>query len=234
MSTRRIAALGLFSGICLATIAGAFAQPAATSGADKPDAPKPALAPDQLAPEALMRKIEEQSRPVAAHNALSAFDGTWTTEYTIFLGATKPITSRGSSTHAWILGKRFMQIGTKIGDVAGVNSESLSLYGYDTRVAKYTLTSVDTFGTYGIFAQGDYDAATKTLTLVGTDDESGRPMDFKWVVKFESADRIVQQVLLSLPDDSAPAEGHEGGAAAPAAKEPEWFKMSETIYTRQK
>lgn len=195
-----------------------------------------------------MALVETQSKPVAAHNALAIFDGSWEMTANLYLGGPAAMTSKGTSTNKWILGKRFMQLESVAGDANTVRSESVAIYGYDTRIQKYTLIGLDTFGTYGIYAQGDYDAATKTLTLMGTNDEGGRSMDFRWVVKFESSDRIVQQVFLNLLEDdaapaTAPAEGgnadkankpEEPAATKSTAKEADWFKMSEVVYTRKK
>lgn len=242
MTIRRAAVLGLISGVALAAVAAATAQ-SAGQPTGQPAAPaesnqsNPGKALEQPSVEQFMAAVEAQSKPVAAHDALAAFDGKWEASANLYLGGPGPMNSTGTSTNHWILGKRFMQVETAVGDAKTVRSEAVTIYGYDTRIQKYTVIGLDTFGTYGIYAQGDYDAASKTLTLLGTNDEAGRQMDFRWVVKFESADRIVQTVYLNLleEDASAPAPAGDKADAAPkAAKEPEWFKMSEVVYTRKK
>gem|GEM_PF-4805719 len=241
MSIRRIAALGLFSGICLATIAGAMAQNSGQAGAGVQPGGTPTHAPDSsvhspapAAPathdqpdaEQFMKMVEEQSKPVAAHDILAAFDGTWNMSCALYINGGDAMKSEGATTNTWILGNRFMQLDGRAGDAKTIRAEFQTTYGYDSRIQKYTVIALDTLGTYAILAVGDYDAASKTLTLLGVNDEGGRQMDFRWIVKFETADRITQRIELKL----LPEEPSTESAAAHAT----WATMSEVTYMRKK
>jgi hypothetical protein len=43
------------------------------------------------------------------------------------------------------------------------------------------MIGVDTLGTYGVTASGDYDEATRTMTLSGSTDELGRAKHFRFI-----------------------------------------------------
>lgn len=182
--------------------------------AKPPPAPPPAAALGEAMSVADIRALLEPAAAVVEeHDLLAALVGSSRTEWRMFTGpGAGPITSHGATTGEWILGKRFVAVKTAVGSSAPDKefvSETLSIYGFDTRTRKYTVVSFDTLGTYWVSAAGGYDKESKELRLLGSAVENGETMRFKWTVKL-GENRSTTKVELKLSGD-------------------EWMKVTEVV-----
>jgi hypothetical protein len=223
MTTRTIGSIIAAAGLAFAT-GRVVSQPAET-GKPTPQATPPAAAPadeaakDEAAEqlESLRHMLAEEAAIADEHQLLEKLVGTFKTEARMFMvPGEPPLTSHGTGKAEWILGKRFVKVESSVGQGAAgkeLESESLTIYGFDTRTNKYTVIALDTMGTYWVTAQGDYDANTKELKLSGSVIEQGQTMKFRWVVKFEDT-RHTTTVSINIGGD-------------------EWMKAGETVHTME-
>jgi len=136
----------------------------------------PALAEDcpEVEPAKMMeaqQKMMALMGPGPEHEVLAKFEGEWNAAMKMWpMAGAEPMTATLSSTNESVLGGRFMKMVGK-GMLMGMPLENVSYYGYDRRHEVYTLVGMDTMGTYYITAEGSYDAASKTLTLSGSDED---------------------------------------------------------------
>lgn len=163
-----------------------------------------------------------QGLPVDEHKVLESMVGDFDVELRIsMMPGQPPMVAHAKASGKWILGNRFIQYSTLPAEGEDLKMESLSTFGYDKRTKKYFWIGIDSTDTYAVFAQGDYDKATQTLTLLGENLEPGQGMvPFKVIIKPEGENRSFQ---LWFQIKGAP------GADADA-----WFKVVESISTPSK
>lgn len=160
-------------------------------------------------PADLLRSLIDNAKPVNEHKVLDSLVGEWRVESS-FLPAPgfKPIVSAGTATIRPVIGGRFVESNVKLA-FEGVESESLTIFGFDTRHKHYTLHAVDSFATYAVNAAGPYDPAGRVITFSGevfepSPDEKlpGTTYPFEMAFDFSAKDRVLQKVRLRLPDQS--------------------------------
>jgi hypothetical protein len=212
MKTRQTM-LAILGAAAVAFVAGhSLSQPQSPVAPAEPR--KPAVKQEAPSVEQIAQRMAENSATAEEHKVLEALAGTFKSEARTMVDDPENwLTSHGTSKAEWILGKRFMKVDSNIGADKELKGESLTIYGFDTRTHKYTVLGLDTFGTYWVSAEGDYDKDSKELRLVGTVEEQGQKMKFKWVVKIEDK-KNTQTVLLNTEGD-------------------EWMKVSEVTHAKQ-
>lgn len=200
-------------------------QPAAPTAPSTPDKPANPNSPAPTPPKApgggvpglaeIKAMMEEQSKPAEEHQVLDALVGNFSAAGKLSFGPGMPeLKSTGKATGAWMLGKRFVKVETTVGQgEQELHSEGLTIYGYDTRMQKYTVTAFDTFGTYSVNASGDYDKAANELKLIGEVVENGRKMNFRWNVKLGEKTCTTRIQMELAPD--------------------QWLTVSELTYTKE-
>jgi hypothetical protein len=138
----------------------------------------------------LMEMARQMAAPAPQHKLLDPLAGNWKYKVSFNFGG-QTGEGTGTTTGRWIMGNRFMQFDAAGGvNTSGgaVNVESMSVLGYDKRTGKFTVWAIDTMGTYSVSATGDFDAASKTFTLHGENEEPGMgKIPFKFVLKLEDA-----------------------------------------------
>lgn len=143
------------------------------------------------------------AQPSAEHKLLTDMAGKFTQKIKFNYATGQFLEGDGAGTTESIIGGRFIQI-KSIGKIMGMETEVMTIMGYDRRKDKYTLFSIDGMGTYSVSAEGDYDAATKIMTLKGTeaDPKSGMKMDFKFVFDL-SNDKTRKMDIIFLNADGS-------------------------------
>lgn len=127
-----------------------------------------------------------------------------------------PSISKGTETNSAI-GDKWV-IGEFKGEMAGVAFHGASQMGYDPSKKKYVGSWVDSASPFATQMEGTYDAATKSLTLIGIGKEpSGNEMKTKLVTTYKDDDNRTMTMYMPGP----------GGDNA-------WFKLMEVIYRRRK
>jgi len=192
----------LFAAFVLAVIVTTSLVLRLSPSAARADPPKTKA---QIRLEDVAKQLEEMSARAKEHDLLEALAGSWNVEGRVWTDPPQPnhpgqppLVAHGTMKCAWVLGKRFMRCEAQIGQTGELRSESMTMYGYDTRTKKYTVVGFDSFGTTYVQASGRYDEESKALTLEGTNTENDKTMPFRWVVSLGDKDRVTQEVLLGL------------------------------------
>ena len=178
----------------------------------------------KLTPEELQQKQMESmqlAQPGPEHERLARLAGDWEQEVKFWMSAgAEPMTFTGSSTGEMILGGRFLQTKGIMKSAMG-DSESLNIMGFDRRTKKYTSAGFDTWGTYFVTAQGDFDEEDGTIVLHGEDYDPVFEINqtFNIVLKFEGDDKYTVRLYFTGMEEMFGADP---------------FLMVETVSTRKK
>lgn len=178
--------------------------------------PQPDAPPDA---KAMWLMVEQMSRPGPEHKRLEFMVGTWNVHMKIDMGPVMPgapaMTSTGTAETKWIIGGRFLQT-TTTSTIDDIKTESMAIHGFDNRKGVYTTYGIDSFGTYAVWADGTFDEASNTLTLVGeTEDPTHGKHPFRFVTKITSKDEYVTTIEFKNPESD------------------EWFAMVTNTVTRR-
>lgn len=132
--------------------------------------------------DAMMEYYIETAKPVAEHQRLATLTGPWKVTTRFWFGPdAEPQSSSGNGSGRMVLGGRFLLLES---DVKGAfDAESMTILGFDRRTNDYTLTGIDTLGTYSITASGKYDEAGKAVVLHGSyaQPPSGQEQKYRFV-----------------------------------------------------
>lgn len=204
------------------TLTGLFVLTAATilAGLAPQPEPKPAAPIDK---KMIAAAMATQGLPADEHKVLESMIGDFDVELRIsMMPSQPPVIVHNKSSGQWILGNRFVQYATRPADGEEIKMESLSTFGYDKRTKKYFWIGIDSSDTYAVFAEGDYDKATQTLTLLGENLEPGQgKVPFQVIMKPEADGKRSFQIWFQIK--GAPGANAEG-----------WFKVVESISTPAK
>jgi hypothetical protein len=109
------------------------------------------------------------------HKMLSKLDGEWKLHYRLWIDPNSdPEEGDGTAKANIILGGRFLQINM---DYAIYEKAFTSehIVGYDMDVKRFSLFSIDEFGTDAIFLYGDLDLDIESVVFAGVDSISANP-----------------------------------------------------------
>ncbi len=150
---------------------------------------------------AIAAELQKMSAPAPEHHNLDPFVGTFDEVIEFEGGGGAPVMVQGDATGAWVLGNRFVQLNAHADNSEQVKFESIGYFGYNTQKKKYFAIGFDTGGTYAVYAEGDYDAANKTWTLLGeTDEPAVGKVPIKYVIRAMPDKSITHEVFFKLPD----------------------------------
>ena len=118
-----------------------------------------------------MKKWTEYMTPGEMHKMLSAMDGKWTEEVTLWMDPSQPpMKSTSPMENKMILGGRYQQSNIS-GSFGGMPFEAQSIMAYDNMKKVFISSWIDNMGTGVMQLEGPYDAATKTITLMGSESD---------------------------------------------------------------
>lgn len=166
-----------------------------------------------------MAKMMEYGKPGPMHAMMASWNGTWNGETTMweYEGAA-PKTSTGTAVNTMIMGGKY-QSSKHSGNMMGMPFEGASTMGYDNATKKFVSTWIDNWSSGIMNMSGDWNEATKTLTLTGTMPDILRPgSECTLKENFKVVDDNTQILEMYGPD---PKTGKE-------------FKMMEIKLTRKK
>ena len=94
-----------------------------------------------------------------------------------------------------ILGGRYQQANIT-GSFGGMPFEAMSLIGYDNMKKVFISSWIDNMGTGILNSEGPYDAATNTITLIGTqvDPMSGKEMKMRETIRMTDNNTMVMEM----------------------------------------
>jgi hypothetical protein len=128
--------------------------------------------------------------PGDGHQALADRVGRWNGKVTMYMPGMPPMESTATSECRWLMDGRYLEDNTS-GDFMGMPFQGRGCAGYDNMTGKYCWTWIDNFGTGFMFAEGTYDAATKTFEYHthGPDVVRGRYVPMRMVERWIDRDR---------------------------------------------
>jgi hypothetical protein len=155
--------------------------------------------------EEMMAKWMAFATPGAGHEVLAQKVGSWDLEWSMFgpdgssMGA-----SKGTSEAKLIMDGRYLQDTTQ-GDAMGMPFLGVGTTGFDNIKQKYVSTWVDNMGTGITYAEGTYDAATKTFHYEWDvpDPMQGEYVDARGTERFLDKDHWVMESFTEGPDGKA-------------------------------
>jgi len=197
----------------LMVVAGAglpAAQDAPRAAVPSPQA-APSPSPDPAALQAMMEKaLEKYATPGPAHAKLDPMVGRFaTTMKTWWMPGAKPHQDRGTTTMAWVLGHRYLELRTD-GTFMGKPFKAIGSFGYDNAKQAYVSSWMDTSITSILAMQGAVDSTGKVFTYQGTIPNvvAGGDVPIKAVQTIVDADHLSYEVWGPGPDGS-PFKIHE-------------------------
>lgn len=144
----------------------------------------------------MRRLMMESAQPGPEHELLARYVGAFEQDVTVWPAqGAQPVKFKGQAQTRMILGGRYLeQTGTS--KFMGMETESLSLVGFDRRHQEFTIIGLDTVGTYWVSGQGPYDPETKTATMRGTDEDpiGGVTQDFDFRLTFVDDDTLRTEI----------------------------------------
>jgi Protein of unknown function (DUF1579) len=142
----------------------------------------PSFAQDKAAPKKdekqpseaeMMAMMLELAKPGENHKLLASGVGTWTYTLKMWMDPNAaPSESSGTSVSKEVLGGRYfitehagkMQMPGPDGKMMDMDFKGIATEGYDNVKKKFVSSWIDNMGTGIVLSEGDYDAATKSLT----------------------------------------------------------------------
>ena len=120
--------------------------------------------------------------PAAQHLRLQKLSGRWTVHQRDWMGAGAPWNEAdGEALWRPMLGGRFMQVELATA-LKGHPYHGIGVLGFHRDTGKYVATWMDDFGTSLLKLEGDWDEASRTLSLAGYLGAYGDPRT-RWVMK---------------------------------------------------
>ncbi|MBC8173642.1 MAG: DUF1579 family protein [Chitinophagales bacterium] len=151
------------------------------------------------ADQAEMKRMLEAMTPNDNHTILAGMAGDWNYTWEMIMPGSPLMESKGEFKNTMILGGRFLQMENTSEGFMGMPLNGLSIFGYDNRSKKFTIYGVDSWGTYSVYAEGDYDPSTQTFTLFGEDHDPriNKTQQFQFVYKMIDANTMESEVLFA-------------------------------------
>lgn len=164
----------------------------------------PARAQEQQASAEEMAAWMSYMTPGEAHQRLATLAGDWNHTVTMWMApGASPTESTATSHSEMIMGGRYLaEMFT--GNMMGMPFEGHAITGYDNVKKKHFSGWIDNMGTGLMIGWGDWDDATKSLTITGTvtDPISGEDRAFRQVMKTVNDDHTIMEMYMPSPDGS--------------------------------
>jgi Protein of unknown function (DUF1579) len=168
---------------------------------------------------AMMDKAWKESMALGEpHKMLAKANGTWNGDVTMWMAdGAPPMKSTSTTVNSMIFGGLYQQ-SKHTGNMMGAPFDGMSIMGYDNTKKEYFSTWIDNMGTGILVSTGNYDDASKTLTLSGKMKNPANGLECTLKEVFKMVDDNNQTLEMYGPD---PATGKE-------------YKTMEIKYTRKK
>jgi len=147
-----------------------------------------------------MKKWMDYATPGDMHKLLASANGKWSEDITMWMAPDQPpMKSTSTSEYKMILGGRYQQANIT-GSFSGMPFEAMSIIGYDNMKKLFFSTWVDNMGTGILNSEGPYDAATKTITLSGTelDPMSGKQIGMRETIRMIDNNTMVMELYNTM------------------------------------
>jgi hypothetical protein len=139
------------------------------------------------------------SKPGKEHEVLTSLEGVFNATVKMWAEPGKePTTSTGVMTRAMIMDGRYLKEDFT-GAFFGQTFKGMGVMTFDAKKKKYVSTWIDSMTTSIVMMEGTYDAAKKTMTMLGEDDSFGPKMKSRDIVRIISADEQVMEMFRTPP-----------------------------------
>ncbi len=147
--------------------------------------------------------LEELTLVLPEHEALAQFEGEWEVSIQFHFDEkeNQPLKGSGTADNKVVLGGRFVE--SRSQNIAfGMSITSIAYLGFDVRLQKYTLYSMDELGNFAINAYGDYKKSDNKFLFEGStmDYVTRENQEFRIIYDFEGENMIKYEVDFLLPD----------------------------------
>lgn len=149
-----------------------------------------------------MKAWQDYMTPGAMHKWLATHVGTWEAEVTMWMDPAAPPTKSKATDVVTMSMNGLFQVGHMSSTMMGMPFQGQSTLGYDNAKKKFVLSWIDGFSSGMIFMTGDYDAATKTMSLSGvqTDPMTGKDSPIRQVNVFHDENSYTSSMYGAGPD----------------------------------
>lgn len=141
--------------------------------------------------------------PVEQHEHFKQFVGTWKAEVTMWMGPGDPMQSTGTMVNTLDLGGRYLKQDYKgdADDGPFPNFEGRGFWGYNDVTGKYEGFWIDNASNQMATEQGDYNASTKSWTMLGQMTmQGGASCAKRSVITVISEDEHTMEMFFTGPD----------------------------------
>ena len=150
--------------------------------------------------------FEEMAAPIAAHEKLKPFEGTFRAEVKIWMGPGEPNASTGTMTNTFDLGSRYLHQ-RYVGDPCEgpfTNFEGRGYWGFNKATNKYEGFWIDTASTVMQTESGDVDDSGTVWTMIGSmpGQETGTTTNKKSIITLKDHDHHSIEMYFEGPDGS--------------------------------
>ena len=112
----------------------------------------------------------------------------------------QPMLLAGTVENRMILGGRFLVSEGTVGE-GEMRGEGMTILGFDRRNGWYTAAGYDTWGTYHVAAQGEFDAARDAIVMHGSDTivSGDHTQTWDFVLRVVDANTYVWEIIFTDP-----------------------------------
>ena len=162
---------------------------------------EPAPPPPPMDSAAMAKAWENFMTPGEMHKWMASHAGTWDAEVTSFMPGAPPSTSKATEVVKMVMNGLYQE-GNLSGTMMGMPFNGKSIMAYDNAKKQFALTWIDNLGSGLMIMTGQYDAATKTMNLNGTqtDPTTGKDSKVRQEQKFIDDDNYVLTMYGDGPD----------------------------------
>ncbi len=141
---------------------------------------------------AMAKAWQDFATPGEMHKWMSSHEGTWEAEITSYMSAPEPTKSKATEVVKMIMNGLYQESNLS-GIMMDMPFQGKSILAYDNAKKQFALTWIDNMGSGLLMMTGQYDAATKTLNLSGTqtDPATGKDSNVRQEQKFLDDDTYV-------------------------------------------
>ena len=127
---------------------------------------------------AMAKAWENFMTPGEMHKWMASHAGTWDAEVTSFMPGAEPSTSKATEVVKMVMNGLYQE-GNLSGTMMGMPFTGKSIMAYDNAKKQFALSWIDNLGSGLMILTGQYDAATKTMHLHGTQTDPATGKDSK-------------------------------------------------------
>ena len=148
-----------------------------------------------------MKAMMDFSTPGAKHKWLADFTGEWDALVISFMNPAKPDTVKMIQTYSMSLNGLYQEA-KLTGDMMGMPFEGRSITGYDNAKKMFVFIWVDNLSSGFTYMSGQYDEASKTMNLKGTQTNpmNGKDGNIREVMKIIDANTYKLEMYGDGPD----------------------------------